>query len=300
MLRFRIVIIALLALAGQLATVAAHVDGLDHAIPDSGRLAPGEGDVHELRFSEGPLQAGWVFIVNFYQTIGTEPLQVFLELDNRTQSQWSVRPGEPNHLMRLIPETGNYTLRVSNPSSSDNASYVFFYDQSCNCIGKLLPPANETGVPLDHAIVIFNVDVEPGYKVFFNLTEPPAQKVTLAAATLRNDTAQWPIDYDVIATSAPSVAFHRLSFDAHESGRYYIFVESVEARIDRFTSVESALIYPSITVESLDAEVALAPGQTPLDSILAIVLSPLGLLIVVALYLASYPLVFRKGKKKQD
>jgi hypothetical protein len=241
-----------------------------------------------------------VFIVNFYQTDGVEPLQVFLELENRTQSQWSVRPGEPNHLMRLIPETGNYTLRVSNPSASENVSYVFFYDQSCNCIGKLLPPANETGVPLEHAIVIFNVDVELGYRVFFNLTEPPAQKVTLAAATLRNDTAQWPIDYDVIATSAPSVAFHRLSFDAYESGRYYIFVESVEGRIDRFTSVESALIYPSITVESLDPTVTPAAGPSLLDSVVEVAFSPLALLVIVGLYLATYPFIFKKRKKKQE
>ena len=245
--------IAVVSLALPAAGHGDHPGALRHIAVDQGTLGPGATDrIPIVWFDANRLEAGWAFFVILSVENTSEALDVALESNGTRVMSWSAAPGGTRVLSTMLPETADYTLVLQNPGNA-TATYGFYFDQSCECAGKVIP----TGIP--GGIVVFNVDASPGERIVVGVPEPPAVSLHVRAARLADDRARYPDDFVTLAESADGPV-HYLAFDAPGRERYYIFLESTAPHPDNDTTAEDRLVVPRIEVERTGAANVLGPA----------------------------------------
>lgn len=159
-----LLLLALLPLAGAHPD---HLNGnsLQHITLETVTVEPGETLTYPLDFQGQPFTGGWDWLL---RADVDGRLQFSLNMGAIAVGQWDWASGE--HIgLATIPFNGTMELAVHNPGARA-ATTSFYYDQTCNCLFKL--------VPMDSGPVWLNIPAEAGKQVTFNLTfftQPLAQ-----------------------------------------------------------------------------------------------------------------------------
>lgn len=222
-------------------------------------LPPGETVVHHLLSPEGPLRAGWIYII--YGGVQGEG-QVVVNLthagDLTDRFVWTGGAFHKNSTK--IQGTGDHDLVLWNPTN-DTVRYAFYYDQSCNCAGK--------SIPLPGGFVLFNNKFQAGREVTYDLfvyDEAITLKAALAAYDPERSTADWPEDFDILEEKTVSGKdWLNFTFTPEETATYYVFYEAVAGA----SPEEPVMLTPIIEVESDEGE---APASVVAWLFLALVL----------------------------
>ena len=229
---------------------AAHGGGAHHVTPFTAVLLPGLPLDVPMEFEQGPLYAGWMLIV-VTETVfsnGTSPTALLIGPGGPGVS-WTLPASGGLRYTTAVPATGQYTLRLTHPSSTDTVQVRLYFDQSCSCSGKVLL------ADFDHAMVVFNYDLTAGQRVQVLLNEPRAAETRVTLATRPGSGASWPADFEALevseyATMVPtgpgSVGVHQFVFTANEARTYYFVVEAKRYVDANDTGPESLLIVPEI------------------------------------------------------
>lgn len=225
------VLVLVLALAG--ATDADHPDDpLDHLHVTVKDLGPGE--THRVPIestSHGELKAGWIYIVHGLVE-GNESIQVALERDHEPAENTENETWQPgyNTMYTKIAETGPHDLVLHNPGD-ETIRYGFYYDQSCNCVGK--------AIPLPEGVVLFNYPLpadtpfQISYSIAFERPVPEwGVKASLATHDNSSTTASWPEDFDILEekeiSSDKRQHWLNFTFQTDAQGTYYVHLEALK------------------------------------------------------------------------
>lgn len=227
-------IAALLALALLLGPVTsptgAH-EGLEHLDLEHRTLPPGGSSGADLSFRSRHLQAGWLFVVNGRVANGTGPVDVELVLRGDPVRTWSWTAGPWYADTAILPETADYNLTFRNPSS-EVVEVEFFFDQSCECLGKLIPAPG--------GVVIFQADLSAGERMRVTFeTRDGLADAQVDLARLRPGGETWPDDFDVIRTIRTGLGQTVLDFTASSTARHYLITTALEG---------SGLVVPHLEV----------------------------------------------------
>lgn len=207
---------------------AAHEGGLHHGAMLEGTLAPGAQVSKGLEYGGGQLAGGWIFLLGGRVTGG--PLHATLSLASGAVNDWSIPPGDTWTTTIVLPETAAYTLLLENRGTSA-VSYTIYFDQSCECSGKLIFPNIPDG------IIIFNHDTTGPAEVFAQFNEPRAMRVKVTAALRTGPAGDWPADFTTLAVSSAPVErtvggepilLHELTVEVSSATRVYYFVQGLE------------------------------------------------------------------------
>jgi hypothetical protein len=216
---------ALLMAHGASAHEGEHANHLTVRVED---LAAGQSETFELAFENGSFAAGWVFLVyGGVQSNGT-PVHVALSLPDGTPvADWVWTPGGFHVNTTRLPEESEYRLTLSNPSESQDVRYAFYYDQSCECLDKTVGLSGgpaifnthlEAGRTADLRLQIAHWDPEAGA-----LVAPVGVRTDVIVATLSDDRALWPDDFEVLNRATTDGDELTISWTADESGVYYVW-----------------------------------------------------------------------------
>lgn len=229
---------------------AAPPGGLDHDTIWTESLPPQIVTTKTLAFSEGPLVAGWVFLL--VAKVHGGSLEANLSYGGQPKHVWEIPDtaaldGDRWVGTLVLPETGSYALSLWNTANA-TATFWAYYDMSCNCTGKFVPK------DIPNGIVIFNNDTEGPRSVHAVFNEPTAMKVRVTAALLAGAGGVWPADFQVLAASdapvrrqvqgAPPVWLHELDFQVSQRTRVYYFVEGLEFVPANYTGDADLLVSP--------------------------------------------------------
>lgn len=226
MARARIVLpIALvLALVGSLPTTSADhpdEDPLMHLNVDVQDLGPGQSISRPIESPEGPLRKGWVYII-YGGVEGNHTVTAELIAGNETTATFVWEPGAFHQNSTKIQKTGAHHLVLTN-TGNETVRYAFYYDQSCNCAGKLIPLAG--------GFVLFNYDLpaDTDVDLRFPLIETWELKGQVAWHDPDTPTAAWPHDFEIIKEgSFAGKGWIDLSFRTDQRGTYYVFLEALQ------------------------------------------------------------------------
>ncbi|MGQ0534575.1 MAG: hypothetical protein ACT4PT_00690 [Methanobacteriota archaeon] len=240
-------LLAVLSVIPFSASHEAHDGALLHTVVDGGTLAPASShEIPVIWFEDTPLEATWLFLVVAVAEPG--PVEVTLILGDAAVDAWTIAPGATRVGSTILPETGNYTLRFTNPSASAETSYRFYFDQSCACAGKRIP------LEIPDGVAVFNVEAEKGQRVVAGLPEPPAYGMRVVAARLTGVEGDWPSDFSELDSSDEGPV-HYVSFVAPATERYYFMLEATEVHAANATRAEDHIVIPRIEVQEADASV---------------------------------------------
>jgi len=254
--------------------------GFPHVNPSTLSLAPGQEQRVELTFTEGDtggnFEAGWVFVLNLQLWNGSGPLDAVLqaghaEHPNATAATWHFPGAGAQHVTAGMPATDVYTLTFRNPAATgSNATFSFFYDQSCNCAAKPIPPTDLQGRSMPGGVVIFNADVKKGAQWDAQFFEPAVHTLRVDLAKRTNATSHWPEDFHILESSTqaklvpPAARQHEFNWTADETTRYYFIVQSTAADLSRFDPADpgpGVMVIPNFEqVKAGDADVKPSPG----------------------------------------
>lgn len=220
-------------------------DHLQHISPTFGPLGPGQNQTHHLQFENGSFVAGWVFLV--YGTVGVagdpagEAPNVSLELrllfNGTLVRSWTWTAGSWNFHTVTLPYRGEYELALRNPHDF-SVSYVFYFDQSCDCLAKT--------ITLPQGIVVFNYPFQTGERASFGVPTLEGWDVEARMATREHDLGVWPDDYDVVqSASHAGKGWLYLNFTAAKSDTHYFFVQALEGA--RFSTTREEMRVVELT-----------------------------------------------------
>ena len=216
-------------------------------------LGPGESRTHHLLSPEGPLRAGWIYII-YGGVLGNGSVEVRLVHDNETHERFVWQGGSFHKNSTKIQATGDHQLILRNPGN-ETVRYAFYYDQSCNCAGKV--------IPLHGGFVLFNHRFPAGREVSHRLYVYD-ENITLKAALATYDdsqpTAHWPEDFALLdeqtVTGKDWIEFR---FTPPATGTYYVFYEALAG-----AGQEPVQLTPIIEVEAADTDEAPGAGLVAL------------------------------------
>lgn len=232
--------------------------GFGHLNVDVRELGPGENRTLHLEPSmeSGPLQADWVFIT-YALVEGPAPVMATLTYEGVPTSRFLWVTGANSNSTRL-QFSGEHDLTLNNPSRNESTKYAFYFDQSCNCAGKL--------IPLPGGFVLFNYDLPAGRDVFIGFPLISGWHIRGAVATLPGEDARWPSDFsNVTSGEARGPGWLNLTFRTSEAERYYVFVEALDG-----ASLEDPLdLTPLVEVEGGSTPVG--PGLVWVGTLAALV-----------------------------
>jgi len=229
-MRAALVVAVLFAILGAM-PAGAHEGEAHHVVPFRAVLEPESALDVPLTFEEGPLEAGWVFLlvaeVESNGTAGTMELR----LGTTAVETWTLPASGEARFFALLPETGAYGVHLQNPSPSDWIQVRFYFDQSCNCLGKIIPGG------FARALVVFSFEFQSGDTIDAAFNEPAAIRTRVTLATRSGPGAIWPEAYTPIKTSenavrvqvseqAGPVLLHQFHFVPAVTATYYFFVEN--------------------------------------------------------------------------
>lgn len=192
-----------------------------HLCLDIADLEPGANKTRHLLSPEGDLRAGWVYII-YGGVDGQGTIIADLVHDNKTVESFVWTPGFHKNSTR-IQSTGEHHLVLRNPSNDTSVRYAFYYDQSCNCVGKV--------IPLSGGFVLFNNKFPGDTDISVDFPMIDGWRLHAAAAWLPDDAPQahWPNDYTILTeTTAKDQGWLELDFHTDEPGTYYVFVQALD------------------------------------------------------------------------
>lgn len=217
-----------------------------HLCLDIYELEPGETKIRHLSSPEGDLRAGWVYII-YGGVDGQGTVTATLEANGEPVDQFVWTPGFHKNSTK-IQQTGPHDLVLHNPSNDTAARYAFYYDQSCNCAGKL--------IPLPGGFVLFNYELPADTDVTIRFPLIDGWGLEGAVARLDPDAqfARWPADYTLLMQSkAEDKGWLTFDFHTQERGTYYLFLQETKGA----SPSEPITLTPEITVHE---DVEDAPG----------------------------------------
>jgi hypothetical protein len=215
------------------AMAAAHGDSVAHVNPVRLELSEGETREFVIEFEEGSLRKDWVFLLNVAASDGVGPVNITLMDPQGTVAAWAVPAnGETQYATTRIRETGEHRLLVRNDGTGAVRA-DFFYDASCNCAGKPIPP----DVPM--GAVLFNVDASAGDHLETLIPEPALLDLFVVHAIRTNESSRWPMDFLQIETSPMAIRrdgqdVHRFVWSALDDERHYFWVVALHTDRERF------------------------------------------------------------------
>ena len=277
-----VALVLLLAFAPPRAT-APPAPLTDHLSVLSGTLTPGVNQTWALEFEGGPLQKGWVFLL---EARVSGSITAVLSLDGITAKTWSITPTAWYDTF-VLPGTGVYDLTLSNPGTSPVAFRVYF-DQSCSCSAKWFPKAMPDG------LIIFNVEVPRASTVVAQFNKPLAMTIRVTAALLARPGGRWPDDFTELGEvdtpvprradpSLPPVLLYEVNVSAPAGARVYYFVEgaSYNPADDTATDDLARLVAPFIDFA--------APPPSPISPLVFVGLA--GALALVGVTVWKWPAI---------
>jgi hypothetical protein len=208
-------------------SVQAHggAGGFGHLNVDVAKLAPGANKTYHLNpatMGENvTLTRDWIFgVYAGVQGGAATRLEVRLLAANVTQASWTWTAGYHGNTTRLR-YTGEYDLTVRNPTNR-TTEYAFYYDQSCNCLGKL--------IPLPGGFVLFNYDLPKDRRAFVGFPLVAGGRAQASVATLTpGSPGVWPDDFHVLQNhEAAAPKWLNVTFKTQAADRYYVFVHALE------------------------------------------------------------------------
>ncbi|MBI5187949.1 MAG: hypothetical protein HZA07_02585 [Nitrospirae bacterium] len=127
---------------------------------------------------------------------------------------------EPYWNTYLLPETGEYRIKVTN-TGSESSRYSVYYDVSCICSGKYLY--------LEKGVLLFHVDLEAGNtaKIDFDLPEGSEFDISLFYRTGKGGVVPgdfMPLPFNELPSRRSDIKI--LEFTGKKSGRYFFFLKS--------------------------------------------------------------------------
>lgn len=250
-------------------TVESHGSNITHVQPFSIELPPREQGTFGLEFEEGDLRADWVFLLN---AIARENnVQLTLRGYTGVAATWDLPgDGQTHYLTGRIKKTEIHGLSIYNPGPN-KANITLYYDASCNCAGKPIPPDVPNGA------VIFNVDVQDSDIMRTELPEPAALKLRVSHAIRVNDSSAWPTDFRILSTSTTPTEkdgkrVHVFDWTADRTGRYFFFVEAVEYDASKFDASQGELAMLAVYVQPNNVKVGTASSPGPIAGLLFVAL----------------------------
>jgi hypothetical protein len=230
-----------------------HAGEAHHVIPFTAVLGPGEVQEVPLAAEVGPLQGDWVFlVVAWTETNGTSAtFEMFT--GGTVAANWTLPHSGTVRLFTTVPLTADYMARLHNPSSWDTVKIIFYFDQSCNCVGKPLPAG------FGDAIIMFNYDFLAGDDVEVVLNDPQAMTTRMTLARRTGAGSDWPEDFTAMQASedatfeagvngAEDQNVHRFALIAPEDGTYFFVVEEKDFLLLNYTGPASLLILPEVAI----------------------------------------------------
>lgn len=203
---------------------AAHAeDAQNHFTVTVQDLAPRATHEIHATFEEGPLREGWVMILVGGIVNGTA-LDGKLVLNGTTVTSWSWADSTGRIFLHStsLPETSeDYRIQLTNPTDAP-AKFFFYFDQSCDCLGKPLP--------FPGAWAIFNFDFRAGETAWFDLDVTNAT-VKYEVLTRPGAGGAYPQDFDVLK-KFPEDALPNgtMTWKVEEDRTYYFLAQSVGGR----------------------------------------------------------------------
>jgi len=244
-------------LAAGLAT-GAHPEGLEHVRLVEGRLDPGARASFDAEFNGRELSAGWIWILNARVQSDGAPLLAALAHGGTEVARWSIPPGDTFVASVRLPVTARYNLTLANEGDGP-LSFAFYFDQSCNCLGKIVPPELLRGV------VVFNADLEEGDELEVTVPDPPAVDLHVRAMRLSPGTAgRYPQDFVILwdSPAGPERADHVWQFRAPATDRYYFFATAAARAAEHADPTDSAVV-PTFRFVSAGTSGTGDPGCQP-------------------------------------
>jgi hypothetical protein len=240
--------IAIALVMGLPAGFAAHPEGgerpLGHLHLDVRDLGPGESYVHHVESVEGPLRAGWIYILYGYVE-GDGHVIVELDHEGNVTDRFVWTGGGYHHNSTKVRHSGAHDLTLTNPTNA-TLRYAFYYDQSCNCDGKV--------IPVPRGFVLFNHDFEAGREVRHALYVYD-EAITLRARLATHDkdlaTGNWPADFRVLdEQTVDGQAWIEFRFTPPVTQTYYVFYEALRGGSPQ----DPIVLTPVIEVQDDDHE----------------------------------------------
>jgi len=250
----------------------AHGSAITHVQPFTIGVPPKENASFSIEFEEGVLRADWVILFN--AVARNNSVQLTLRDLTGIAAFWELPADENTHyLSGRIKRTEAHGLTLYNPGPNP-ANVTLYYDASCNCAGKPIPPDVPNGA------VIFNVDVLERDIMRTEFPEPSALKLRVSHALRVNDTSQWPKDFRILKVSeAPNgekngKPAHVFDWTADRTGRFYFFVEAIAYDASKFDPSLGEIAMLAVYVEPSNAKVGTADAPAP--SVVVAALAVLG------------------------
>lgn len=146
---------------------------LNHVQPVEVELAPGESRNWTMAFGGpaggGVLHEGWYWVLraDVKSPCADCPIRAALSVDGQPLEAWRWTARPQQEIVR-VPFDGFLRLDLVN-EGPENATVRFYYDVTCDCVGKVVPaPAGP---------VWFNTEADAGDEILFNFTVEPVQIV---------------------------------------------------------------------------------------------------------------------------
>ncbi len=222
----------LLILVPLVAAHPAHTEGeaLQHITLETVSIAPGDSVSYDLDFQGQPFTAGWHWLLR--ADVSGQAV-VTAVAGSQVMAQWDWSDGE--HVgVATLPANSTIGLQIINPGDVE-ATVSFYYDQTCNCLFKM--------VPMQSGPVWLNIPAEAGQEVECELTfftqplaggdEPTSIDVTIQHVAMGADgpevMEQWQETYAVGADpchpGAKWSACKVVTFSAQESGDQLLWID---------------------------------------------------------------------------
>lgn len=193
---------------------------IDHMMLKEGTLERGDSVVYPITFSEGPLEKDWLFLIGG-RSFSDSGIDVELIYGNRLIQRWHWKAKEgPYWNTYLLPETGEYKIKVAN-RGSESSRYSVYYDVSCICSGKYLH--------LEKGVLLFHADLEAGNtaKVEFDLPVGSEFDISLFYRTGKDGVFPgdfMPLAFNYLPSDRTDIKV--LEFTGKKGGRYFFFLKS--------------------------------------------------------------------------
>ncbi len=245
-------LIGVLAAAMVLAPAAHANHPQNHFTVSVEDLEPGASKTIHAAFENGPLREGWVFMVVGGIVKNDTTLRVDLALANETVATWTWAPSVQMNVNTVsLPETSNnYTITITN-TGDQAARYLFYFDQSCDCLLKPLP------FPGSYAI--FNFDIPAEKRVAFRFDAPEGTAYQYILMQREGAGGSFPEDFKEIAQFPRDEGDDGiLRFQTLKADTYYFLVKGLAGE-------QGAMLEPVIEISDVpgpdDAATNAATGR---------------------------------------
>ncbi len=194
----------------------------DHMTHYELELRPGGSRIFKVTWGGQPLKARWLFLLSA-QMRGDGQVVVKMQGSGSEHPfatyDWAV-DGKVHTELTEIPEDGFYNLTFLNSEmSNDTVDIRFQFDQSCECVGKILD--------LDGGVVVFQQKVEKGEKVHFAFAEPDGAYFRVWAGVRNRKPLKWKTGFDIVADALKWGGRLQMDYTVETGGTHYFFIESV-------------------------------------------------------------------------